>query len=97
MSNVPAIIITDFEKFHDGPPGTMLFTYDGKENIKGIIFKCPCGCGEIGGGVNFDPSDRGPCWQWNRDQEKPTVTPSIQKLDGCKWHGFLTDGVFVSC
>lgn len=63
-----------------------------------LTFKCPCGCGaNLGVAVAADPADRGgnhPIWQWNGDLEKPTVTPSIQYLDGCRWHGFLTDGVF---
>ena len=33
-------------------------------------------------------------WQWDGNKENPTITPSIQFLSGCKWHGFLTNGVW---
>jgi hypothetical protein len=66
-----------------------------------LMFVCPCGCESIAGvAVGKDMDDRGgnhPVWQWNGDREKPTITPSIQLVGGCCWHGFLTDGVFKSC
>ena len=57
---------------------------------RGMHFVCPCGCGSVLG-VEFPP------WTWNGDRERPTVTPSIQHMNGCKWHGFLTDGEFREC
>lgn len=46
-------------------------------------------------------------WQWNGDEDRPTLTPSIhtfipESQDGARprqelWHGFLTDGVLRSC
>lgn len=61
-----------------------------------MSFVCPCGCGSIGG-VGVGPAQAPAVWEWNGDMDKPTVRPSILFLSGCKWHGFLTDGVFRSC
>lgn len=36
-------------------------------------------------------------WKWDGDEVKPTLTPSIQKLSGCRWHGWLQGGVFKTC
>lgn len=84
-------------------PGDFLFTYDKQNRICGMVEKCPCGCGAEGG-ISFvgecygtrEASKGRPLWDWNGDEDKPTLIPSIQRTSGCKWHGFLTDGVFKS-
>jgi len=35
-------------------------------------------------------------WQWDGNEDNPTVTPSININNG-HWHGYLTGGVFRSC
>jgi hypothetical protein len=66
-----------------------------------LTFLCPCGCGTPAGvAVAKDMNDRGgnhPVWQWDGNIEKPTITPSIQIIGGCGWHGYLTAGVFRTC
>ena len=80
-------------------PGDYIFTgrYQ-KEGTYGMIFCCPCGCGSLGSLAFDNDTDEGrPRWHWNGSRDKPTLTPSIQKTDGCRWHGYLTDGVFTKC
>lgn len=80
-------------------PGELIWTGRlGKEGIFGIVFCCPCGCGETGALALDVPGNEGEIerWQWNGDRDKPTLTPSIQKTTGCCWHGYLTDGFFTS-
>lgn len=36
-------------------------------------------------------------WKWDGNEQKPTLSPSVQKLSGCRWHGWLQGGVFRSC
>lgn len=64
---------------------------------KTLVYICPCGCGAVGAVPvsTGTKQDRG--WLWDGNIEKPTLTPSILKTFGCRWHGFLTDGEFVSC
>lgn len=66
----------------------------------GMTLDCPCGCGErhyvafiqpLDGGPALD--DDGPRWSRTGDSfEALTLTPSLQKPDGCRWHGFITKG-----
>ena len=45
--------------------------------------------------LNHGPALPGCIWGWNGDKIKPTLEPSIHVID--HWHGYLTDGNFVSC
>ena len=70
----------------------------------GIWFKCPCPALHD----EFDrvfvafrnPLDGGPCLdgsghRWDREGESfdtLTLRPSILRLGGCGWHGFVTNG-----
>ena len=81
-------------------PGDFYFTppnpHDG--GMRRLSFRCPCGCGTLAGiRVRDDGQRTEPAWGWNRDEEKPTATPSIRIGPGEHWHGYLTDGVFKSC
>lgn len=66
-----------------------------------LSFRCPCGCGDLCGiRVRDDGQQTSGVWGWNRDEEKPSATPSIRIGDGRggeHWHGHLTNGEFVSC
>ncbi len=75
----------------DAKPGDAKF-WKSPEGDEGINFQCPCGCGSLLG-VSFHKGG----WTWNGNREKPTVRPSILHVEGCKWHGYLTDGQFVEC
>ena len=79
-------------------PGEFLFTMrDGVLGPAGLLFCCPCGCGELGA-LSFDNAqDEHPKWHWDGNDDKPTLTPSLRKTAGCQWHGWLTAGEFRSC
>jgi len=67
-----------------------------------IQFVCPCGnCkGHDTLPISADEkvaNSSSHCWHWNGDMDKPTLKPSLQRTSECKWHGFLTGGVFVPC
>lgn len=97
MSETPARRVQSFNQMT--APGD--FLWSGRENDDQpptrMIFLCPCGCGAFPGvHVGGEPGKQ-PVWNWNGDLDKPTISPSIQVIGGCNWHGFLTDGVFRSC
>lgn len=62
-----------------------------------VEFKCP-GCGWTHM-LNIDPDSR-PCWEFNGNVEKPTLTPSINasreyrdpNRPDQRCHSFVTDG-----
>lgn len=76
-------------------PGAFRLLGDGPDRFTGMQFVCPCGCGDRIT-LDFDTFSGPPHWRWNGDRSSPTLTPSIQRLVGCRWHGFLTAGEFVT-
>lgn len=71
------------------------------------MFDCPCGNGKgfgsdhgdvyvqidppIDGGAPIDATQH--VWKRQGDTfETLTLTPSIQRMDGCRWHGHVTNG-----
>lgn len=86
--------VADIRSSEGMTPGAVEFrALDGE--VKGVAFRCPCGCGH----ESWLPIGRGERgWEWNGSEDAPTLTPSIlQSGLPCKWHGFLTNGKFVSC
>jgi len=98
MSEVPARRVESFDDLAN--PGDFMFTHNNAGEIVGMIEMCPCGCRALGS-IAFkhawrDPGER-PVWEWNGSKDKPTLTPSVQRTEGCKWHGWLKGGVWKSC
>ena len=66
-----------------------------------LWFGCP-GC-QRNGAIRCDyqkPADSPSWFVSSGDLEKPetlTLSPSINCVGCCGWHGYLTNGVFVSC
>lgn len=95
MANVNAVRNTDV--WEDGSaPGA----YDFDADSKYIIYRCPCGCGELRSVPIMEGEKQERSWQWNGSKEKPTLTPSLlhiaHDVKGCTWHGYLTDGVWIT-
>lgn len=82
------------ENRKDVAPGASAWRID-KGKITGIVFACPCGCGQIFELALFK-CPGALTWEWNGNKEKPSLTPSIQIPKGCTWHGYLTAGFFNS-
>lgn len=66
-----------------------------------ILLACP-GCGHVSGMSVGDPKpQQSPSWLVGgtglEDVTGLTLHPSINCTGCCGWHGWLTDGVFVSC
>lgn len=65
----------------------------------GVSFSCPCGCADECT-IEFDVALDGQPWRtddhgWKRTGdtfETLTLEPSIQRVGGCGWHGFITKG-----
>lgn len=70
----------------------------------GVVFDCPV-CGkEHPCFIPFtNPPDGKPpvkqrvTWELNGDSfETMSITPSIQRMDKCNWHGFITNGEVIN-
>ena len=63
----------------------------------GMWFSCPCGCMDVGF-IAFGKGDREAgvhAWEWDGNEVKPTLRPSLQKSSDCRWHGWLMEGKFI--
>jgi hypothetical protein len=65
-----------------------------------VTFDCPCGC-DLRAAISFTVALDGKPWRadgWTRTGdtfETLTLNPSIQRFDGCRWHGFIRNGQVV--
>lgn len=76
-------------------PGEAEWRVNSEGKVIILAFVCPCGCRDV---VPIPVQQgAGNSWNWDGDLVKPTLTPSILRMSGCKWHGYLTNGEFVSC
>lgn len=76
-------------------PGTgSWLRWSGTNEIAGLQFTCPCGCGlVVYAGVKSSTHTDRPVWENQGSYEKPTLTPSLNIREE-HWHGYLTNGVF---
>ena len=80
-------------------------TIDPNRDKIGVVFNCPCGCKDYIGVMFSNPFDGkpafpngGPKWKVEGDNfDNMTLSPSIRKLSGCKWHGFVRNGNIETC
>lgn len=82
----------------DLPAGVVEWLSDvnGNQN-SALAYTCPCGCGSVGA-ISVNKGNKiEKAWVWDGNVDKPSLTPSIQKIHGCRWHGYLTNGEFVPC
>lgn len=64
-----------------------------------LIHACP-GCGRVAALPCNQPPGCSPNWDAAGDPSDPatlTLTPSINCVGCCGWHGYLRDGVFAPC
>lgn len=65
-----------------------------------LLFACP-GCGRMGGITVGTEKPDPPGWKVVKgdklEPETLTLSPSINCVGCCKWHGHLTAGVFKCC
>jgi hypothetical protein len=81
----------------DGPPGSFCVAKADSDGQRWMWFVLPgkggCGCIRL---RPLRPSHAGePSWEWDGNEDKPTLTPSVNCVD--IWHGFFTAGRMVSC
>lgn len=74
--------------------GDFLFVLD-QPGDRRIIFHCPRTNQLCGVALFPDTLPNDATWHWDGNAEAPTLTPSINCVGGCGWHGSLTKGVFT--
>lgn len=87
-----ALIVPDIDGDPGQEPGAIEFReWHTRDEIAGLGFRCPCGCGREGY-LPFAREGDHPSWEWDGNLEKPTLTPSVLQVGGCRWHGWLRNG-----
>lgn len=81
----------------DVAAGSFAFLTNQGDEIAAIDYICPCGCGAHGCLPIKQDVTNGAWWRWNGDTENPTLEPSILRKAGCRWHGYLRNGVWEEC
>lgn len=72
------------------PPAGVMWVFEENGNPVSVDFLCPCGCGRsCYTNLRMDHPRR---WDYSKGQNGPTITPSINYLEGCKSHFTITDG-----
>ena len=93
-----------FDRDHVPAGHFHFFVVRGSTEPAGMLFGCPCGCGELKH-VDFKGhADKRPMWEWDGNRDRPTLSPSINILQfdesgnraGEHWHGWLRAGQFTS-
>lgn len=92
--------VADFDSCNQ--PGEFYITAPNaaEGGMRRLSFRCPCGCGDLCGiRIRDDGQRTEQAWAWDRNEESPTVDPSIdvKSANGSHWHGHLKAGVFRSC
>jgi Family of unknown function (DUF6527) len=79
----------------DGPPGSFCFDVSEKGQRR-LWFVQPDGNTGV---INIRPvvagEDSHPFWQWDGNEDKPTLAPSVHQPG--IWHGWFRVGRMVSC
>ena len=94
--------------FVGGKPGDFQFSDreqdPGATPPKWFHFQCPEGRGECCIPIRPNATSKGASWEWDKNREAPTFSPSInclahnpknpaEKYAGCGWHGHIVAGV----
>lgn len=91
-----ALVVPDIDGDPGHEPGAIEFRqWYNRDEIAGLGFRCPCGCGREGY-LPLDRDSKHPSWSWDGNLEKPTLTPSVLQIGGCQWHGWLRNGEWVT-
>lgn len=79
----------------DGPNGSFFIqTYSNGQ--KAMYFKLPNGGdGVINLRPVISPNEEHPSWEWDGNEDKPTLYPSVHQVG--VWHGWFQNGRMVSC
>lgn len=66
-------------------------------NYWDLRFLCPCGCGKQIA-LNLIPLQNGPRWSFTREADGTfTVSPSVNRIVGCRSHFWLRNSRIVWC
>jgi hypothetical protein len=82
------------------PPGTFCWRQQGPgvgtPGGRYILYVCPHGRGYCGVPIRPNHLANGAGWTHDGNDDRPTLSPSVNCIGGCGWHGFVTAGEMTS-
>lgn len=87
----------------DKVSGSIWFSDAQRDRVCSMWFWCPSGSGQlcrITVGIEHKSHINSPTWNWNGNEENPTLSPSVNNLPSevtPGWHGWLRDGYWETC
>ncbi len=98
MNEIKANRVADFDACKQAGDFYITKPNPAEGDMRRISFLCPCGCGDLCGVRvrNDGQRDDEQAWAWDKNEEHPTVSPSININNG-HWHGYLIFGIFKKC
>lgn len=80
----------------DAKPGTFCWRNRGATEYsvahRYLMYVCPRDKGYCGVPIRPGQLPNGAGWIHDGNDDKPTLTPSVNCVGGCGWHGFITNG-----
>lgn len=93
LKAVPTTLLTDDGYPSHAEPGA----FELHPGDRVLALACP-GCGYVSGISVGDPKPaQSPSWHLTGDRSAPNLSPSVNCVGCCGWHGWLKNGVFESC
>lgn len=89
-------IADSFDSLASAGPGAIFHPQASRTGERTIILNCP-GCGDRSAMTVYSPGTPkppSPSWEISGEGENLTLKPSINCVGCCKWHGWLTNGVY---
>jgi len=72
----------------------IVYVVGGKEYVKWAYLRCPCGCNDL---IMLSLNKKNfPSWSVKQDRlGRASISPSINKLNGCKSHFLIKKGKLI--
>lgn len=84
---------------HDAPLGTFAWRTEAPDATtpggRYLLYRCPRDQGLCGVPIRPNVLPNGAGWSHDGNDDAPTLTPSVNCVGGCGWHGFIRAGVMT--
>jgi hypothetical protein len=99
LKHIPAVEITDTQTWDKPGSFRWLREWPTGEDIVGMSYLCPCGCGTEGEirFARFGEVPRSPTFKWDGNREYPTIEPAFTHVVAGQthWSGILQRGEWI--
>lgn len=96
MSGIPMRFLAEDENRAEPPQPGEAWWYVNAKGERRLYYACPRNPrGTCGVPILPTKLPNGAGWSWDGNEERPTLSPSVNCVGGCGWHGWVRDGHLV--